>query len=197
MKKKMFILGIISLVVFGVLLPQPIQAFMVLVDSPIKSFFVQHSVILCIAVGLLQGVCEECGYFIAMKKSLKEKKDDSAPFWFGFGRGLLHTVFDVGVVIATIHNIGDGLLIIGVRLVGMYALIDLTRLDYLSNRNNTIYYLFMSIAFHSILNGFLYANELDLIAGNAMFDTVFMFGCSFVIIIVVSIIWKCRDMVKA
>lgn len=192
----MFALGIISLIIFGLLLPQPIQALMVIVDSPIKNFFMQHAIILCITVGLLQGVSEECGYYFVIKKSLKEKFDDYVPFWFGLGRGLLHTIYDIGVVIASIHDISDGFIIISVRLIGMYALLYLTRLDYLSYRNNTVLFLLLSIIFHAVLNGVLYAKELELFVGNSMFDTWFMLVCSILIIVVSSIIWKYRDKVK-
>ena len=38
-KYKIFLIGVLSLVIFGLLLPQPIQALIVLVESPIKDFF--------------------------------------------------------------------------------------------------------------------------------------------------------------
>ncbi|MDE7422146.1 MAG: hypothetical protein K2N51_00355 [Lachnospiraceae bacterium] len=38
-KYKIFLIGVLSLLIFGLLLPQPIQALMVLVESPIKDFF--------------------------------------------------------------------------------------------------------------------------------------------------------------
>lgn len=38
-KYKIFLIGVLSLLIFGLLLPQPIQALMVLVESPVKDFF--------------------------------------------------------------------------------------------------------------------------------------------------------------
>lgn len=46
MKIKYFVAGMISLIVFGLLLPQPIQA--LFVYTSLKSFFDSHLVLLCI-----------------------------------------------------------------------------------------------------------------------------------------------------
>ena len=59
-KVKLLFIGAISLVVFGVLLPQPIQALLVIIDTPVKNFFVTHALCLCVVVGLIQGISEEC-----------------------------------------------------------------------------------------------------------------------------------------
>ncbi len=48
MKIKYFVAGMISLIVFGLLLPQPIQA--LFVYTSLKSFFDSHLVLLCILV---------------------------------------------------------------------------------------------------------------------------------------------------
>ena len=50
-KVKLLFIGAISLVVFGLLLPQPIQALLVIIDMPIKNFFVTHALSLCVVVG--------------------------------------------------------------------------------------------------------------------------------------------------
>lgn len=78
----------------------------------------------------------------------------------------------------------------------MYALLYLTRLDYLSYRNNTVLFLLLSVIFHAVLNGVLYAKELKLFVGNSMFDSWFMLVCSILIIAISSIIWKYRERVK-
>ena len=70
-KCKIFLIGVLSLLFFGLLLPQPIQALMVLVESPIKDFFSQHSLILCVAVGIIQGLFEEGGYYLVFRTILK------------------------------------------------------------------------------------------------------------------------------
>ena len=38
-KYKIFLIGVLSLLIFGLLLPQPIQAFMVLLESPNQRLF--------------------------------------------------------------------------------------------------------------------------------------------------------------
>ena len=91
MKKiKLLFIGAISLVVFGFLLPQPIQALLVIIDTPIKIFFVVHTLSLCIIVGIVQGISEECGYYFVIKQISKNEQLESLPFWFGLGRSLLH-----------------------------------------------------------------------------------------------------------
>ena len=91
MKKiKLLFIGALSLVVFGLLLPQPIQALLVIIDTPIKDFFVIHTLSLCIIVGMIQGISEECGYYFVLKQISKNEQLESLPFWFGLGRSLLH-----------------------------------------------------------------------------------------------------------
>ena len=65
MNKKYFFLGVISLVTFGLLLPQPIQA--ILIYSPLKTIFNNHLIVLCIIVGIIQAISEGCGYYFVMK----------------------------------------------------------------------------------------------------------------------------------
>lgn len=71
-KIMLIIIGAVSLVIFGLLLPQPIQAISVLVDSPIKKYFAIHPVLPCVMVGLLQGSFEECGYYWVFSKLLNK-----------------------------------------------------------------------------------------------------------------------------
>lgn len=68
--------------------------------------------------------------------------------------------------------------------------------DYLSYRSNTVLFLLLSVIFHAVLNGVLYAKELELFVGNSIFDAWFMLVCSILIIAISSIIWKYRDKVK-
>ena len=85
-KYKIIIWGVVSLIIFGLILPQPLQALLVLVDSPIKYFFAVHTVILCVAVGIIQGTCEELGYFYMFKHALKKYQFKEVPILFGLGR---------------------------------------------------------------------------------------------------------------
>ncbi|MDD5950087.1 MAG: hypothetical protein PUC39_10250, partial [Lachnospiraceae bacterium] len=58
----------------------PIQALMVLVESPIKDFFSRHSLLLCVAVGIIQGLFEEGGYYLVFRTILKKEKSNNPLF---------------------------------------------------------------------------------------------------------------------
>ncbi|MGN0245814.1 MAG: YhfC family glutamic-type intramembrane protease [Lachnospiraceae bacterium] len=178
MKIKYFITGIISLIIFGLLLPQPIQA--LFVYTSLKSFFDSHLVLLCILVGGVQGVLEECGYYVIMKKIYNKDQKEILPFWFGLGRGVLHTIFDIGSVVLVMTSIESGVVSIISRLIGLCALLVLTNLDFIAFKNNRIYILGISILLHLVMNGMIYANELELLHFS---DSFFIFGYSAFVII--------------
>ena len=185
MKVKYFITGIISLIIFGVLLPQPIQA--LFIYTPLKSFFDSHLVILCILVGVVQGVSEECGYYVIMKKIYNRDKKEILPFWFGLGRGVFHLLFDICSVVFVMTSFGSCMVAIVSRLISLGALLVLTNLDYIAFKNKRIFILGISILLHSAMNGLIYANELELLHFS---DSLFIFGYSVFVIIVGSIIMR-------
>ena len=189
-KVKLFFIGAISLVVFGVLLPQPIQALLVIIDTPIKIFFVVHALSLCVVVGLIQGISEECGYYFVLKHISKKEQSKSLPFWFGLGRSLLHTLFDVGTIIVAFSNIWVFVFAIVSRMFSFMAMMKLTMLDYFSYQKKKISYLVLSILLHAILNGMLYAHELQILNVTATFDIWFMIVYSVAVIVISSVI--CR-----
>ena len=131
-KVKLLFIGAISLVVFGFLLPQPIQALLVIIDTPIKNFFAIHTLSLCMIVGIIQGISEECGYYFVLKQISKNEQLKSLPFWFGLGRSLLHTLFDIGTIIVTFTNIWGFIFAIVSRMFSFVAMMKLTKIDYLS-----------------------------------------------------------------
>ena len=161
MKKKYFFIGIISLIIFGFLIPQPIQA--LLVYTPLNSFFNNHLVILCIIVGIIQAISEECGYYSVMKKIYTKDHSDCLSKWFGLGRGVLHTIFDIASAMILITSFGNGFLIVISRLISLVALVQLTYLDFISLKEKNIRFLIVSIIFHFAMNSILYANELKLL----------------------------------
>lgn len=185
LKKKYFLAGIISLILFGILLPQPVQA--LFVYSPMKSFFTNHSIILCVLVGIVQAVSEECGYYFVMKRIYNRENNSILPFWFGLGRGIVHTIFDIGSVILIMTSLISGISAVVSRLLGLGALIQLTNLDYIAFRNRKIGFIIMSVIFHFIMNSVIYANELDLLH---LSDTIFIFVYSGVVIIFSSLLIK-------
>lgn len=189
-KYKIFLIGILSLLIFGLLLPQPIQALMVLVESPIKDFFSRHSILLCVAVGIIQGLFEEGGYYLVFRTILKKEKSKETPIAFGLGRSGLHTIFDVGTIFATRMSILGCLIAIVGRILSFGALLGLTLIDYNSIIKKRMVYLALSVMLHSIMNGVLYANEMGLLNVNNNFDSMFIISFSCVVIIISVLICK-------
>ena len=182
-KHKIFFIGALSLIIFGLLLPQPIQALLVLVESPIKEFFETHSLLLCIIVGLIQGLSEECGYYFVFRTIFKNESSIKIPIFFGLGRSSLHTIFDIVTILMMHNNILNLLIAIFSRVIGFGALMGLTLIDYNSIIKKKISYLILSVLLHAIMNGTLYAAELNLFKVNNNFDSLFMicFSCAVII----------------
>ena len=183
-KHKIFFIGALSLIIFGLLLPQPIQALLVLVESPIKEFFETHSLLLCIIVGLIQGLSEECGYYFVFRTIFKNESSIKIPIFFGLGRSSLHTIFDIVTILMMHNNISNLLIAIFSRVIGFGALMGLTLIDYNSIIKKKKLYLILSVLLHAIMNGTLYAAELNLFKVNNNFDSLFMicFSCAVIII---------------
>ena len=183
-KHKIFFIGALSLIIFGLLLPQPIQALLVLVESPIKEFFETHSLLLCIIVGLIQGLSEECGYYFVFRTIFKNESSIKIPIFFGLGRSSLHTIFDIVTILMMHNNILNLLIAIFSRVIGFGALMGLTLIDYNSIIKKKKSYLILSVLLHAIMNGTLYAAELNLFKVNNNFDSLFMicFSCAVIII---------------
>lgn len=190
-KNKIFLIGVFSLLLFGLLLPQPIQALMVLVESPVKDFFSRHSLLLCVAVGIIQGLFEEGGYYLVFRTILKKEKSKETPIVFGLGRSCLHTIFDVGTIFATSMSILGCLIAVVGRILSFGALMGLTLIDYKSATKKRVVYLTLSIVLHAIMNGVLYANELELLNVNNNLDSIFIISFSCVVIIISLLI--CKD----
>lgn len=182
-KHKIFFIGALSLIIFGLLLPQPIQALLVLVESPIKEFFETHSLLLCIIVGLIQGLSEECGYYFVFRTIFKNESSIKIPIFFGLGRSSLHTIFDIVTILMMHNNISNLLIAIFSRVIGFGALMGLTLIDYNSIIKKKKSYLILSVLLHAIMNGTLYAAELNLFKVNNNFDSLFMicFSCAVII----------------
>ena len=189
-KYKIFLIGAISLLIFGLLLPQPIQALLVLVESPVKDFFSRHLLLLCAAVGIIQGLFEEGGYYLVFRTVLKCEKSKETPIVFGFGRSGLHTIFDVGTIFAVRMSVFGYLFAVAGRILSFGALMGLTLIDYKSITKKRVVYLALSVALHTIMNGVLYANELELLNVKNYFDSMFLIGFSCVVIIISVLICK-------
>ncbi|MDE6132539.1 MAG: YhfC family intramembrane metalloprotease [Oscillospiraceae bacterium] len=188
-KVKLLFIGAISLIVFGLLLPQPIQALLVVIDTPVKEFFAAHQLSLCVIVGLIQGISEECGYCFVLKH-IKNEPPENTPFWFGLGRSVLHTLFDIVTIIIAFSNIWVFIFAVVSRIFSFAAMIELTKIDYFSYQRKKVLYLGLSVLLHALLNGVLYAHELQLFNAAANSDTWFILVFSITVIAVSSIISK-------
>lgn len=186
---KLLSIGAISLIVFGFLLPQPIQALLVIIDTPIKNFFVVHPLILCVIVGLIQGISEECGYYFVLKL-IKIELYENMVFWFGLGRSILHTLFDMVTIIVTFSNIWVFIFVIVSRIFSFVAMMELTKIDYFSYQKKKVLYLVLSVLLHALLNGVLYAYDLQIFNAVANFDLWFMLVFSITVIAISNIISK-------
>lgn len=193
MKKNRILLifiGAVSLIVFGLLLPQPIQAVLILVDSPVKTFFAVHPVLLCVVVGVLQGFFEECGYYLVFSRLLNKSQTGKIPFWFGIGRSGIHTIYDIITLILTFTSLSGFIILMISRIASFGALMKLTALDYDAYKMKRKWFLLLSIFLHAILNGTLYAAELNLIHITGDFNAYFTLIYSCVVIALIILIEK-------
>ena len=188
-KVKLLSIGAISLIVFGLLLPQPIQALLVIIDTPIKIFFVVHPLSLSVIVGLIQGISEECGYYFVLKL-IKIELSENMVFWFGLGRSILHTLFDMVTIIVSFSNIWVFIFAIVSRIFSFVAMMELTKIDYLSYQKKKVLYLGLSVLLHALLNGVLYAYDLQIFNAVANFDLWVILVFSIIVIAISNIISK-------
>lgn len=76
------------------------------------------------------------------------------------------------------------------RILSFGALMGLTLIDYNSIIKKRMVYLALSVMLHSIMNGVLYANEIEFLNINNNFDSMFMISFSCVVIIISVLICK-------
>ncbi|MGL5352012.1 MAG: YhfC family glutamic-type intramembrane protease, partial [Clostridium sp.] len=135
------IVGVVSLIIFGLILPQPFTALLVLVESPVKEFIVNHPLLLCIAVGLIQGVSEECGYYWVFNTKLKKYRSPNTALLFGIGRSSLELLYNLIILITLQSSTFNAVLIVVARIIGFGGTIGLSIFDFSAARNNKKYLL--------------------------------------------------------
>ena len=133
---------------------------------------------------------EEGEYYLVFRTVLKKEKSKETPIVFGLGRSGLHTIFDLGTIFATRMSILSCLIAIVGRILSFGALMGLTLIDYNSITKKRMAYLALSVVLHSIMNGVLYANEMQLLNVNNNFDSIFMISFSCVVKIISVLICK-------
>ncbi len=121
---------------------------------------------------------------------LKKEKSRETPLVFGSGRSSLYTIFDVGTIFAARMSIPGYLIAIAGRIFSFGALMGLTFTDYNSITKKRVIFLAFSVALHAIMNGVLYANEMELLNVNKNPDSMFMICFSCVVIIISVLICK-------
>lgn len=189
-KAKIILCGIISLIIFGLLIPQPLQAVLVLIDSPIKDYFAANALALCIAVGLIQGVCEECGYYLMFRTLLRKDDSSQTPVLFGLGRSGLELLYNAVYIFASPVSAASCAIMLVSRLFGFGGTMGLTMLDYSAYREKRPHYLILSVLLHAIMNSTLYAAEIGLIKGFGNFDAWLMIGMSVIVMLLAVLICK-------
>ena len=93
-------------------------------------------------------------------------------------------------IIVTFTNIRVFIFSIVSRMFSFVAMMKLTKIYYLSYQKKKALFLGLSVLLHAILNGMLYAYELQLFNVTANFDIWFMLVYSIAVIVISSII--CR-----
>ncbi|KOP66985.1 hypothetical protein AMS62_18360 [Bacillus sp. FJAT-18019] len=185
------LLGIISLIIFGLVLSNGIQALFLLVDWPVSQFLYATPLILCIFVGLIQGICEEAGYYYVFSRHLKTWKGWKTPLLFGVGRSGLHLIFDISSIIAIGYSTNQILLSVVIVLVSNIGLFGLSIMDYTASRIHRFKWLCgLAIIIHTIMNGGLYAMEIGYISAGINVSNMFRVSMSLLAVVIAFIIYK-------
>lgn len=195
-KGKIVFCGMISLIVFGLLIPQPLQAVLVLINSPIKDYFAAHSLGLCIIVGVIQGFCEEGGYYLIFRTLLRKETGSQIPVLFGLGRSGLELLYNVISILGTSVSITNAILPLVSRVFAFGSTIGLTMLDYSAYWQKRWRYLILSILLHAIINSTIYAGEVALIKVGNNFEAWFMIAVSLIVIPLSVLLYKKQNLQK-
>lgn len=123
-------MGVVSLIIFGIILPQPFQELLVLVESPVKEFVFNNPLMLCIIVGLIQGGCEECGYYWMFKRGLKNYKSPNTALLCGIGRSGLELLYNLIILITLQYSGFTAVLMVVAILVAFGGTVGLSVFDF-------------------------------------------------------------------
>ncbi|WP_438651479.1 hypothetical protein [Romboutsia sp.] len=121
----------------------------------------------------------------------KNSKDWNIPILFGIGRAGLELFYNLVIIALGSYNISTMLILIIARVLMFGGGIGLTIMDYVSARvTKTKTLCFLAIIFHAIMNGVLYAIEINYIQTIENFDSFFMIVMASIIILISSFIYK-------
>ena len=185
------LLGAISLIIFGLILSNGIQALFIVIDWPASKFLLSSPLLLCIFVGLVQGICEEVGYYYVFSHQLKTWTGWKTPLLFGMGRSGLHLIFDISIIISIGYSANQFLVALCIVLLKNISIFGLTIMDYTASRIHRLKWLCgLSIIIHAILNGGIYAMEIDYISAGINDSNIFEVCISILVITIALIIYK-------
>lgn len=185
------LLGAISLIIFGLILSNGIQALFIAMDWPASQFLLSSPLLLCIFVGLVQGICEEVGYYYVFNHQLKTWTGWKAPLLFGVGRSGLHLIYDISIIISIEYSANQFLISLCIVLLSNMALFGLSIMDYTASRIHRLKWLCgLAIIIHAIMNGGLYAMEIDYISAGTNHSNIFKVCISIFVIVIAFMIYK-------
>lgn len=185
------LLGVISLIIFGLILSNGIQALFIAMDWPASNFLLSSPLLLCIFVGLVQGICEEVGYYYVFSHQLKTWTGWKTPLLFGLGRSGLHLIFDISIIISIGYSANQLIVALCIVFLSTIAIFGLTIMDYTASRIHSLKWLCgLAIVIHAIMNGVIYAMEIDYISAGINGSNVFKVCISIMVIAIALIIYK-------
>ena len=185
------LLGAISLIIFGIILSNGIQALFIVLEWPGSQFMLSSPLLLCLFVGLVQGICEEVGYYYVFSHQLKTWTGWKTPLLFGVGRSGLHLIFDIAIIISIGYSANQFLISLCIVLLLNMALFGLSIMDYTASRIHRLKWLCgLAIIIHAILNGGLYAMEIEYISVSINGSNIFKMCISIFVIAIAFIIYK-------
>ena len=190
-KLKSYLAGIISLLLFGLLLAQSMEAVCVTdyVSWPVSRYLSGHPLGLSILCGMIAGLSEEAGYYLVFKYFLKERKNWNIPLFFGLGRGVTEAVFYLMISSAGLSVKELLYPHICLRLISIGAVIGLSILDYIAV-DQTKWILAISVSIHAIMNTFSFAAGREIIHVSQRMENGYSMTVSFSAMIITYLIYR-------
>jgi len=155
--KKIFpiIVGVMTMLLIGFVLSQSILATLILLDWPVSRFLNNYPVVLCILAGLIQGLFEEGGRYLAFSKVLKKQTEYRTSLLYGLGHGGVEFLYTIAVTLTSSLALSAMGVELGVRFMLFGAQIAFSVLVFSAVINERKRYLFW-IAFlvHAAIDAF-------------------------------------------
>ena len=92
-----FFIGCGVFLVFAMILEQIPHYFCLVMDSPVSQFLNSHTIVYALYGGLMAGIFEETGRFLAMKFCMKKKMRPANALMYGAGHGGMEAILIIGL----------------------------------------------------------------------------------------------------